>query len=78
MVPSDGDWSVHRGGTIYLTNTKNITITHNLLTEIGSNGVAVIDYNDATVITSNEFVWLAESAIILVGTTNGIESRANE
>ena len=73
MVPSGGDWSVHRGGTIYLTNTINVTMTHNLLTEIGSNGVAVIDYNDATVITSNEFVWLADSAIILVGTTNGID-----
>ena len=73
MVPSGGDWSVHRGGTVYLTNTRNITITHNLLTELGSNGVAVIDYNDATAITSNEFAWLADSAIILVGTTNGID-----
>jgi hypothetical protein len=72
-VPSGGDWSVHRGGTIYLTNTKNVTITHNLLTQLGSNGVAVIDYNDATTITLNEFVWLADSAIILVGSTNGID-----
>jgi hypothetical protein len=73
MVPSGGDWSVHRGGTVYLTNTKSITITHNLFTELGSNGVAVIDYNDATAITSNEFVWLADSGIVLVGTTNGID-----
>ena len=73
MVPSGGDWSVHRGGTIYLTNTKNVTIAHNKFTELGSNGVAVIDYNDATTITSNEFVWLADSGIILVGTTNGID-----
>jgi hypothetical protein len=35
--------------------------------------VALIDYNDATSIMSNEFVWLADSAIILVGTTNGID-----
>ena len=55
MVPSGGDWSVHRGGTIYLTNTQNITITHNLLTQLGSNGIAVIGYNDATSITLNEF-----------------------
>jgi hypothetical protein len=73
MVPSGGDWSVHRGSTIYLTNTKNVTITHNLLTQLGSIGVALIDYNDATSITSNEFVWLADSGIILVGTTNGID-----
>jgi hypothetical protein len=73
MVPSGGDWSVHRGGTIYLTNTKNITITHNLLTQLGSNGVALIDYNDATSITSNEFVWLGDSGVILVGSTNGID-----
>ena len=73
MVPSGGDWSVHRGGTLYLTNTQNVTIAHNLFTELGSNGVAVIDYNDATSITTNEFVWLADSAIILVGSTNGID-----
>jgi hypothetical protein len=73
MVPSGGDWSVHRGGTIYLTNTHNVTITHNLFIQLGSNAVALIDYNDATSITLNEFVWLADSAIILVGSTNGID-----
>ena len=73
MVPGGGDWSVHRGGTIYLTNTRNITITHNLFTQLGSNGVALIDFNEATSITLNEFVWLADSAIILVGSTNGID-----
>jgi hypothetical protein len=72
-VPSGGDWSVHRGGTIYLINTNNITITQNLLIELGSNGVALIDYNDATSITLNEFVWLGDSGIILVGSTNGMD-----
>ncbi|CAF3264826.1 unnamed protein product [Rotaria socialis] len=73
MVPSGGDWALHRGGTMYLTNTKNITITRNLFTQLGSNGIALIDYNDATSIALNEFVWLADSAIILVGSTNGID-----
>jgi hypothetical protein len=72
-VPSGGDWSVHRGGTIYLRNTRYITITNNLFTQLGSNGVAVIDYNDATSITLNEFVWLADSGIVLVGSTKGID-----
>ncbi|CAF3852495.1 unnamed protein product [Rotaria sp. Silwood1] len=73
MVPGGDDWTVHRGGNIYLTNTRNITITRNLFMEPGSNGVALIDYNDAISITLNEFVWLANSAIILVGSTNGID-----
>jgi hypothetical protein len=73
MVPSGGDWSVHRGGTVYLTNTRNVTITHDLFTQLGSNGLALIDYNDATIISLNEFVWLGDSGIILVGTTNGID-----
>jgi hypothetical protein len=72
-VPSGGDWAIHQGGTIYLTNTKNVTITHHLFTQLGSTGVALFDYNDATAITSNEFVWLADSGIILVGSTNGID-----
>ena len=73
MVPSGGDWSVHRGATIYLTNTKDVTITQNLFTQLGDTGVAVIDYNDRTSVTLNEFVWLGDSAIILVGSTNGID-----
>ncbi len=73
MVPGGGDWSVHRGGTIYLTNTRNVTITRCLFTQLGSNGVAVIDYNGATSITLSEFVWLPESGIILVGSTNRID-----
>ncbi|CAF1688374.1 unnamed protein product, partial [Adineta ricciae] len=73
MVPGGGDWSVHRGGTIYLTNTKDVIITRNLFTQLGSNGVALIDSNEMTSITLNEFVWLADSAIILVGSTNGID-----
>lgn len=73
MVPSGGDWSVHRGGTVFLTNTRNITITQNLFTQLGSNGLALIDYNDVTTISLNEFVWLGDSGIILVGTTNGID-----
>jgi hypothetical protein len=73
MVPSGGDWSVHRGGTIFLENTKNINISHNLFTQLGSNGVALIDYNDGATITLNEFVWLADSAIVHVGTTDGID-----
>jgi hypothetical protein len=35
--------------------------------------VALIDYNNATSITLNEFVWLADSGIILVGSTNGMD-----
>jgi len=73
MVPSGGDWSVHRGGTIYLTNTKDVSITRSLFTQLGSNGVAIIDYNAFTSVTLNEFVWLGDSAIILVGSTNGID-----
>ena len=73
MVPSGGDWSVHRGGTIYLTNTQNITITNNILTQLGSNGLAVIDYNQATTVSFNEFSWLGDSGVVLVGSTNGID-----
>jgi hypothetical protein len=58
---------------MYLANTRNITITHNLFTQLGSIGVALFDYNDATTITSNEFVWLGDSAIVLVGSTNRID-----
>ncbi|CAF4094592.1 unnamed protein product [Rotaria magnacalcarata] len=65
MEPSGGDWAVHRGGTLYLTNTKKITITRNIFIPLGSRSSTLIDYNYATSITLNEFVWLAVSATIL-------------
>jgi hypothetical protein len=58
---------------MYLIHTKNITIAHNLFTQLGSNGITLIDYNDATSIISNEFVCLADSGIVLVGSTDGID-----
>ncbi|CAF0862133.1 unnamed protein product [Adineta ricciae] len=73
MAPSGGDWSVHRGGTIYMRNTKQISIVQNVFTELGSNGIAIIDYNEQNSITWNEFAWLADSGVIVVGTTNGID-----
>ena len=73
MAPSGGDWALHRGGTLYLSNTRNVTITDNLFTQLGSNAIALIDYNEDTSITLNEFVWLVDSGIILVGSTNGID-----
>lgn len=72
-VPSGGDWAVHRGGTFYLTNTKNVVIASNLFTQLGSIGVAVIDYNEAASIILNEFVWLGDSAIVAVGSADGID-----
>ena len=35
--------------------------------------MALIDFNEATSITLNEFVWSTNSTIILVGSTNGID-----
>ncbi|CAF1656619.1 unnamed protein product [Adineta ricciae] len=73
MVPSGGDWSVHRGATVYLTNTQQISIVHNVFTELGSNGIAVIDYNEESSVMLNEFAWLGDSGVVVVGSTNGID-----
>ncbi|UJR20272.1 hypothetical protein I4U23_023403 [Adineta vaga] len=78
MVPSGGDWSVHRGGTIYMTNTKHMSITRNVFIELGSNGIVLIDYNDDSSMIWNEFAWLGDSGIILVGSTNGIDGYSVE
>lgn len=72
IVSSGGDCSAQHAGTSFLTNTTNISLSKNLFTELGSNGITVADFNQAISIDLNEFVQLGNSAVILVGTINGI------
>ena len=76
-VPSGGDWSVHRGGAVFLDNTADVLIARATFTQLGGNGVVVSNFNSAPTILYSEFVWLGESAIVLLGSVSGIDGVTN-
>ena len=41
IVPSPGDWSVHRGGAVYMRNVRGVTLANCTLARLGGNGVAL-------------------------------------
>lgn len=68
-VPSGGDWSIHRGGAVFLEYTQDVLVDNCQFWRLGGNGLFLSDWNRRTKITNNEFAWIGDSAIALLGST---------
>ncbi|CAB9498027.1 expressed unknown protein [Seminavis robusta] len=68
-APSGGDWSLHRGGTIFLENTVDVVIRNCTFRRLDSNAVFLSRRNRNVLIQKNVFEWLAENAIATWGET---------
>jgi hypothetical protein len=76
-VPSGGDWSVHRGGAVYLEGTRFTAVTRSTFTQLAGNALVVSNYNEAVDIAWNEFSWLGESGVVIIGQVSGIDGVSN-
>ena len=72
-VPSGGDWSIHRQGTVFIEGTENLVLHNCTFDSVGGNGVFVSNYNRDTVIAGNEFKYAGDSAIAVVGSAKLID-----
>ena len=66
-VPSPGDWSIHRGGAVFLENAQDVSIQECLFLRTGGNAVVVSGYAKRTHIANTEFAWIGDSAIVTLG-----------
>ena len=66
-VPSPGDWSIHRGGTVFLENTQDVSIEGCSFLRTGGNAVVVSGHAKRTHIAKTEFAWIGDSAIVTMG-----------
>ena len=57
-VPSGGDWSVHRGGAVFVEGTRFTSLSQNTFTGLGGNAVTLSNFNEGAGVMWNEFVWL--------------------
>jgi hypothetical protein len=66
-VPSAGDWSVHRGGAVFIEAAHNITIKRCLFNQTGGNAILLSGSVTDSAVVENEFERIGDSAIVLLG-----------
>ena len=66
-VPSPGDWSIHRGGALFIENACGISIQGCLFLRTGGNALTISGHSKQIHISRNEFAWIGDSAIVTLG-----------
>jgi hypothetical protein len=69
-VPSLSDWSIHRGGTVFLSGAQNCLIKDCWFDAAGGNAVFFSDFNRSSQVTGCTFTETGDSAICFVGSWN--------
>jgi len=69
-APSGGDWSLHRGGAIFLEDSEEITIEQNLFQRLDGNAIFLSRRVVSTQVLKNTFEWLGENAIATWGSSD--------
>lgn len=75
-VPSGGDWSIHRGGAIYMEDVSNVRIQNCVFSRLDGNAIFLSRRTRNVMIFRNHFQWIGESAIALWGDTDGYNATA--
>ena len=72
-VPSGGDWSIHRGGTVFVEGVDGFTMQKCRFHSPGGNALFLSNYIRNAIIESNEFIYTGDSAVAAVGSVNLID-----
>eukprot|EP01113_Clastostelium_recurvatum_P035494 TRINITY_DN4960_c0_g1_i1.p1 TRINITY_DN4960_c0_g1~~TRINITY_DN4960_c0_g1_i1.p1 ORF type:complete len:549 (+),score=110.52 TRINITY_DN4960_c0_g1_i1:1-1647(+) len=68
-VPSGGDWSIFRGGAVFVDGAANVAVTGCVFDQPGGNGVFLSNSVVYSHVTGNYFAGCGDSAIAVVGTS---------
>jgi hypothetical protein len=75
-VPSGGDWSVHRGAALLIQDAENVTISGCTFDQVGGNGIIFSNHVAFSSLVDNNIIHSGDSAIVLLGSTNGVDGSA--
>ena len=67
FAPSDSDWTIQRSGAVLAEGTEHFNFESNHITRCDGNGLKLSNYNRGTTISDNEFSWIGDSAMSLLG-----------
>lgn len=77
-VPSGGDYAIHTNGAVRVAGTEGTVVSDCLFDRLGGNGLVVADYNRNTTIARNSFRKLGDSAIVLVGSAELLDTTGGD
>jgi len=69
-VVSGGDWTIHRGGAVFIEGAVNCSIKNCFFDGVGGNGVFINNYNRHIKVIGNKFTQTGDSAVCLVGSNH--------
>ena len=64
---SGGDWSVHRGGTVFVEGAENVVVEECTFDAPGGNGLFLSNYLRGARVEGNIFRYTGDSAIVSLG-----------
>lgn len=72
-APTLGDWTIHRGGAVFLEGTTKCAVEQCFFDAVGGNALFLNEFNRETHICANRFTEAGDSAICLVGSQQKIQ-----
>jgi len=66
-APSLGDWTIHRGGSVFFEGAEDCRVQNCFFDAIGGNGVFLNGYNRHNRVYGNKFTEAGDSAVCMVG-----------
>ncbi len=67
-----GDWAIHRGGAVYITNSQNCSIKDFHIEQVGGNGIFVDGFNDQIHISGCLIEATGDSSVCFVGSPKAV------
>lgn len=77
-APSGGDWSLHRGGAIFVERASQVVIQDCRFRRLDGNAIFLSRKTRNVSIRNNVFEWLGENAIATWGDTKGYDATAGD
>lgn len=74
-APSGGDWSLHRGGAIFIEGAENVTVSACTFWRLDGNALFLSRYTRNILISKNEFGWIGDGAMATWGDTEDYDAR---
>lgn len=68
------DWTIYRGGSVFMENTRDIKITGCQFADVGGNAIMLSGYNRGNVINNNHIYGAGANGIAFVGKTDAVRS----
>ena len=69
-----GDWSIHRGGAVFIEGAEDCTVEDCFFDAVGGNGVFINNHNRNIKVSGCKFTEAGDSAICLVGDLKAVRS----